>query len=167
MKPIHNARCAILLAGWLACSALAPAREANAAGPWGEVHFPISCQAGVQPAFDQAVAMLHSYEFGAAGKTFSAVARDDPTCAMAYWGLATTAMGSRFAGRTGPVALEKGWDLVQQAKALGAKTPREQAYIAAAEAFYRDADKQGYTQRIHAYAEALEQIYSKYPDDPE
>lgn len=167
MKPIRSARCAILLAVWLASWALAPARQASAAGPWGEVHFPISCQAGVQAVFDQAVAMLHSYEFGAAGKTFTAVAQDDPTCAMAYWGLATTAMGSLFAGRTGPIALEKGWDLVQQAKALGAKTPREQAYIAAAEAFYRDVDKRGYAQRIRAYADALEQIYIKYPDDPE
>jgi hypothetical protein len=98
MKPIHNARCAILLAGWLACSALAPTREASAAGPWGEVHFPISCQAGVQPAFDQAVAMLHSYEFGAAGKTFTAVARDDPTCS-AFVGKNSVGQPSPRAGR--------------------------------------------------------------------
>jgi tetratricopeptide (TPR) repeat protein len=167
MKPIRSARCAVLLTGWLASSALAPTRPANAAGPWGEVHFAISCEASVQATFDQAVAMLHSFEFGAAAKAFTAVAHDDPTCAMAYWGLATTAMGSLFAGRTGPVALEKGWDLVQQAKTLGAKTAREQAYIAAAEAFYRDADKRDQGQRMRAYTDALEQIYIKYPDDPE
>ena len=111
--------------------------------------------------------MLHSFAFGEAAKTFTAVAHDDPVCAMAYWGLATTAMGSLIAGRTGPVALQKGWDLVQQAKTLGAKTPREQDYIAAAEAFYRDADKRDRDQRMRAYADALEQIYNKYPDDPE
>lgn len=166
MKPIRSARCAVLLTGWLASSALAPTGEANA-GPWGEVNFPTSCETSVQAAFDQAVAMLHSFEFGAAAKTFTAVAHDDPTCAMAYWGLATTAMGSLFAGRTGPVALEKGWDLVQKAKSLEAKTSREQAYIAAAEAFYRDADKRDQGQRMRAYADALEQIYIKYPTDPE
>src|SRR5262249_1518659 len=141
MRPIQSARYTAIFAGLLALSALAPLRQAVAAGPWGEVHFPISCQASVQSAFDQAVAMLHSYAFGDAAKPFAAVAHEDPDCAMAYWGLATTAMGSLFAGRTGPVALEKGWGLVQQAKTLGAKTPREQAYISAAEAFYRDADK--------------------------
>jgi hypothetical protein len=167
MKPIRSARCAVLLTAWLASSALAPTRGANAAGPWGEVHFPISCQAGVQAAFDQAVAMLHSFEFGAAAKTFTAVAHDDPTCAMAYWGLATTAMGSLFAGRTGPVALEQGRDLLQKAKTLGANTSREHAYITAAEAFYRDADKRNQSQRMRAYTDALEQIYIKYPDDPE
>src|SRR5215470_19153174 len=159
MKPIRTLRYAAPLAALLASSALAPMRQAGAAGQWGEVHFPVSCQAGVQQAFDQAVAMLHSFSFGDAANTFAAVARDDPNCAMAYWGLATTAMGSLFAGRTGPTALGKGWDFVQQAKALGAKTAREQDYIAAAEAFYRDADRRSHGERMHAYAEALEQIY--------
>src|SRR5215475_1776974 len=167
MKPIRTMRYAALLAALLASSALAPMRQASAAGQWGEVHFPVSCQAGVQQAFDQAVAMLHSFSFGDAANTFAAVARDDPNCAMAYWGLATTAMGSLIAGRTGPAALGRGWDFVQQAKILGAKTPREGDYIAAAEAFYRDADKTDQGQRTRAYADALEQIYDKYPDDPE
>jgi hypothetical protein len=167
MKPIQGARYAAIFAGLLALLALAPLRRAVAAGPWGEVHFPISCQANVQRAFDQGVAMLHSYAFSDAANTFSAVAHEDPNCAMAYWGLATTAMGSLFAGRTGPVALEKGWNLVQQAKALGAKTPREQAYISAAEAFYRDADKRDQSQRLRAYTDALERIYINHPDDLE
>src|SRR5262245_307577 len=167
MKPIRSVQCAALIIGLLVSSALAPTRQAYAAGQWGAVHFPISCQAGVQSKFDQAVAMLHSFAFGDAAKTFTVVAHDDPDCAMAYWGLATTAMGSLIAGRTGPVALEKGWDLVQQAKSLGAKTPREQDYVAAAEAFYRDANKSDQAQRMRAYADVLEHIYNKYPDDPE
>src|SRR5215831_10314046 len=139
MKPSRSVRYAALIAGLLASAAVLPTRQASAAEQWGEVHFPVSCQAGVQQAFDQAVAMLHSFSFGDAANTFAAVAHDDPNCAMAYWGLATTAMGSLIAGRTGPTALGRGWDFVQQAKAVGAKTPREQDYIAAAEAFYRDA----------------------------
>jgi tetratricopeptide (TPR) repeat protein len=166
MNPIRSVRYAALIAGLLASSALASTRQAGA-GQWGEVHFPISCQVGVQPAFDQGVAMLHSFSFGDAANTFAAVAHDDPNCAMAYWGLATAAMGSLFAGRTGPAALGKGWDFVQRAKTLGANTPREEHYIAAAEAFYRDADKKDQGQRMRAYADALEHIYNKYPDDPE
>ena len=120
MQPIRSVRYAALITGLLASSALAPTREAGA-GQWGEVHFPVSCRASVQPAFDRAVAMLHSYSFGDAANTFAAVAHDDPNCAMAYWGLATTAMGSLFAGRTGPAALGKGWDF----RATGQNPGRE------------------------------------------
>src|SRR5215831_7183789 len=126
MKPIRSMRYAALIAGLLASSAPAPTRQASAADQWGEVHFPVSCQASVQPTFDQAVAMLHSYSFGDAANTFATVAHDDPNCAMAYRGLATSAMGSLFAGRTGPAALGKGWDFVQQAKP-SARRPRARA----------------------------------------
>src|SRR5262245_64906519 len=76
-------------------------------------------------------------------------------------------MGSLFAGRTGPCAVGKGWDFVQRAKALGAKPRRDQDYDAGAGAFYRHADKRSQGERMHAYANALKQIYDKYPDDPE
>ena len=33
--------------------------------------------------------------------------------------------------------------------------------------FYRDADKRDQAQRMRAYTDALEQIYNKYPDDPD
>src|SRR5262249_10543439 len=94
MKPNRSVRYAALIAGLLASAAVLPTRQASAAEQWGEVHFPVSCQAGVQQVFDQAVAMVHSFSFGDAAKTFTAVAHDDPNCAMAYWGLATTAMGA-------------------------------------------------------------------------
>src|SRR5262245_57559559 len=109
MKPGRGVRYAALITGLLVSSAVAQMRQANVAGQWGEAHFPVSCQASVQQAFDQAVAMLHSFSFGDAANTFAAVAHDDPNCAMAYWGLATTAMGSLIAGRAGPTALGKGW----------------------------------------------------------
>jgi predicted Zn-dependent protease len=167
MKLIRSLSYGSLIFGLTAWLALLPVHQASAAGQWGEVNFPISCRADVQHIFDQAVAMLHSFSFGDAAKAFTAVSRNDPSCGMAYWGLATTAMGSLFAGRTGPTALGQGWELVQKAKALGGKTPREQDYIAAAEAFYQDADKREHGQRLRAYADALKQIYNKYPDDPE
>src|SRR5262245_45617108 len=167
MKSIWNLPFGGFIAGLVAWLVLLPVHQASAAGQWGEVNFPVSCRADIQHSFDQAIAMLHSFSFGDAAKEFTAVARNDPSCGMAYWGLATTAMGSLFAGRTGPTALGKGWELVQKAKALGGKTPREQDYIAAAEAFYRDADQREQGQRLRAYADALKQIHVKYPGDPE
>src|SRR5262245_12887721 len=123
MKPNRSVKYVALIARLLASAAPLPTRQASAAGQWGEVHFPVSCQVSVQQAFDEAVAMLHSFSFGDAAKTFTAVAHDDPNCAMAYCGLATTAMGSPPAPRTAPAALRTGCDPVQQANALAPKPP--------------------------------------------
>src|SRR5262245_32884502 len=70
--------------------------HANVAKPFGEVHFPIACDIAVQEKFDLGMAMLHTFSFPAAAETFSSIAKEDPTCAMAYWGLAATAIGSLY-----------------------------------------------------------------------
>src|SRR5262245_29669852 len=56
----------------------------------GAVHFPVSCLPDVQPAFDRAVALLHSFNYEAARLGFRDVAQRDPACAMARWGEAMT-----------------------------------------------------------------------------
>jgi tetratricopeptide (TPR) repeat protein len=145
------------------------ALEAPCANPveqFGEVHFPIACNAGVQKEFDLAVAMLHTFSFPAAAKTFTAISQKDPECAMAYWGLAATAIGSLYGGRPGPMALQ-GEIAVKKAQAIGGKTSRERDYIATIEVFYRGVDRIDYATRVHAYANALERLHRKYPDDRE
>ena len=153
--------------GLMTASSMFFAAHSVAAKDWGDVHFPISCNEQVQPTFDRAVAMLHSYSFQEASRAFGEVLEADPGCVMGDWGLATSTMGSLFAGRTGPGALGKGWDYIQKAKSVGAKTDRENEYIDAAEAFFRDAEKTDQHQRLQAYADALAQLHEKYPDDLE
>ena len=58
--------------------------------PLGSVHFLISCDPSVQTTFDRGVALLHSFAFDTAEATFREVAAQDPDCAMAYWGIAST-----------------------------------------------------------------------------
>ena len=53
----------------------------------GTVHFPTSCAPAVAPRFDRAMALLHSFEFGAALRAFDEVLAADSTCAMAHWGI--------------------------------------------------------------------------------
>ena len=142
------------------------AKRANAGEHFGEVHFRVTCSARVQGKFDLALAMVHTFSFPAAARTFAAVSREDPDCAMAYWGVAAAAIGSLYGGRPGPTALE-GETAVARAKAIGGKTSRERDYIAAIEAFYRGAGKVDYATRVHAYADALKQLHRKYPDDQE
>src|SRR5262245_61920280 len=142
------------------------AQHANAREDFGKVHFPVACNASVQGEFDLALAMLHAFSFPAAAKTFMAVAQKDPDCAMAYWGLAATAIGSLYGGRPGPMALQ-GEQAVDKAKAIGGKNARERDYIAAVGAFYKGTDTLDYAARVSAYARALEQLRRKYPEDRE
>ena len=54
----------------------------------GTVHFPVSCAGSVQKSFARGVALLHSFWYEEAEKAFLQIAKDDPTCAMAHWGVA-------------------------------------------------------------------------------
>ena len=54
----------------------------------GTVHFPISCAASEQKPFARGVALLHSFWYEEAEKEFLEIAKDDPNCAMAHWGIA-------------------------------------------------------------------------------
>jgi hypothetical protein len=81
---------------------VAPTAPAFASEKLGKVHFPTSCAASVQPAFDRAVALLHSFWLDAAGKAFAGVAENDPGCAMAHWGTAMVLLGHPLAGARPP-----------------------------------------------------------------
>src|SRR5262249_11514814 len=55
---------------------------------FGKIHFPTSCNAELQPAFERAVALLHSFAYPEAANAFADIAAKDPKCAMAQWGIA-------------------------------------------------------------------------------
>jgi hypothetical protein len=54
----------------------------------GSVHFAVTCATPAQQAFDQAMALQHSFWYQAAHKGFSAALASDPQCVMGYWGIA-------------------------------------------------------------------------------
>jgi tetratricopeptide (TPR) repeat protein len=151
------------------CYASAATAQEKSAPPeqLGKVHFPVSCSAAAQQQFDRAVALLHSFFFPETVKAFTAVIETDPTCGMGYWGLAMSQRSNPLILPLDVAALKRGWEAVEKAKAAGPKTPREQEYIAAMEAYFRDPDQGGYKQRVEAYERAMEQLYQRYPDDPE
>jgi hypothetical protein len=132
----------------------------------GKVSFPVSCEPSVQPQFSSAVAMLHSFWYEKASDTFAAIAQKDPTCGMAYWGIAMTYYHQVWQA-PGPADLEAGIAAVEKAKLAGAKTQRERDYIAAIETFYKDADQLDYRTRALAYEKAVDQLQARYPDDHE
>src|SRR5690349_10743865 len=63
----------------------------------GTVVFPVSCNAVAQPHFNRAVTLLHSFEFGAAIDAFESTLKEDPSCAMAQWGIALSRWSNPFA----------------------------------------------------------------------
>src|SRR5438132_1196556 len=126
---------AIVVAGIVAASVVADEPEKI-----GQVRFAVSCRADVQKPFERAVALLHSFWYLEAAKAFTAVAQADPDCAIAYWGLAMSNW-TQIWSPPPPAALKRGWEAVEKAKAASAKTARERDFVAAAEAFFKDADK--------------------------
>ena len=132
----------------------------------GRVDFPVSCAPSIQAQFNSAVAMLHSFWYEKAEETFAAVAEKDPTCGMAYWGIAMTYYHQKWQA-PGPEDLKAGRTYVEKAKLVGAKTQRECDYIAAIEAFYDDSNKIDHATRALAYEKAMQQVQARYPDDHE
>src|ERR1700730_14591750 len=63
-------------------------QAATAAPQLGQVNFPTSCFAQAQTLMETGVALLHSFQYQQADQTFSAAAKRDPKCALAYWGKA-------------------------------------------------------------------------------
>ena len=166
-KPAPHLRSWTLVLGLYCAMAASHANaQSNADQRFGKVHFPVACNESVQDEFDLALAMLHSFSFPATAKTFMAVAQKDSDCAMAYWGIAATAIGSLYGGREGPMELQ-GEQAVEKAKAIGGKIARERDYVATVEVFYKGAKTLDYAARVRAYANALEQLHRTYPEDRE
>jgi len=134
----------------------------------GAVHFATSCEVAVQPQFDRAMALLHSFEFAAAIDGFGDTLRADPACGIAAWGLALSQWGNPFLASLRPVTqLAQGLGTVQRARQIGAKTERERAYIDAAATLYVDYDRTDQHARQVAYAQAMGRLAAAYPEDRE
>jgi hypothetical protein len=138
----------------------------------GKVSFDVSCAAAARPQFERGVALLHSFWYDAAEKAFLEVAKTDPSCAMAYWGVAMSNFHPIWAaGNPGAepskAELARGIEAVAKAKAAATQTERERDYIAAADAFYRDADTLDHRARSLAFEAAMARVYEKYPRDRE
>src|SRR6185312_8740987 len=87
----------------------------------GAVSFPTSCSAGVQKPFERGVALLHSFEYNAAAAQFQEVERQEPGCAMAYWGDAMS-LYHQLWDRPSNASLEKGAALIRKSQAASPKT---------------------------------------------
>lgn len=140
-------------------AATAPARLRDG---YGDVHFSITTRSTeAQKFFDQGVALMHSFWFYEADRSFERVAQLDPDCAMAQWGIAMSAVND--ARRD--AALKRAKELAPKASA------RERLYIDAVEARYSGerttVQNNGFLGASESYRRALRKIVAAYPDDNE
>jgi hypothetical protein len=135
----------------------------------GTVHFQTSCSPAAAPQFDRAVALLHSFEFGASIRAFSDVLVTDSTCAMAHWGIALSRWSNPMApGSRMPAQLEPGRASADTAGRLGARaSERERQYIAAVAQLYTDYEHVDQTTRVNAYERAMADLVARQPADTE
>jgi hypothetical protein len=131
----------------------------------GTVSFPTSCDPKVQPEFERGVAMLHSYWFNYAGKTFRAVLEQDPGCTIAYWGIALDLLGNTLSAPPSRQAAGEAWQALEKARMLPVKTEREREWLDAIRAYFRDYDKVPVETRLLAYNKAMRTLAERHPDD--
>lgn len=134
----------------------------------GKVNFANSCVPEVQDDLQRAVAMLHSFWFGTGEKTFRSVLAKDPACVIADWGIASLLMQNPLAGAGSPPQwAARAQAALDDAHRTGAKTQRENDYIEAVAAYYKDFAQHTERERQAARAKAYETLAARYPDDDE
>ncbi len=171
----------------LACSAPAqmamPEQTAGAGEKLGTVSFAVSCAPGVQAPFNRGVALLHDFWYSEAKRQFEQIERDDPSCAMAPWGVAMSQF-QQIWNRPGETESALSWAELRKAQSAAsqsganqsaasqspgrvagaASTERERAYIAALGGFFKPGQPD-YQARIDAYSAAMGRLYAEYPGD--
>ena len=90
----------------------------------------ISCASTVTAEFDRSLALLHNFWYARALEHFTQVAKDDPECAMAYWGAAMT-YNHPFWDPPSLTDEAAAWALVQKGMAAQKASAREKLYLAA------------------------------------
>ena len=157
----------VLLAGGLAAQDQVHAGSPRAT--LGTVHFMTSCTGPVAPQFDHAIALLHSFEFGAAIGGFTDVLATDSTCAMAYWGIALSRWGNPIAaGNRSPTVLAAGREAANAAARLAAAaSDRERDYVGAVGELFSDVEHRDQRTRVLAYEQEMKALAAKYPSDTE
>jgi tetratricopeptide (TPR) repeat protein len=131
----------------------------------GEVSFPTSCADDVGADFNRAVALLHSFEFEESRGVFTSIAERDMGCAMAHWGVAMTYYHPLWAPPS-ESDLEFGSAAATKAHGLPA-TEREEAYVEAIAAFYRDYETLDHRTRARVYEDAMAEVNTIAPEDRE
>src|SRR5215831_17945031 len=146
--------------------------EASAAVPLytnlGNLTYPITTPNPLaQRYFDQGLRLTYAFNHAEALRAFREAQRQDPTCAMCYWGEAFV-LGPNINAPMDETAGNPAVAAITKAKALAPRaSEREQALINALVTRYTDAPKTERAALDRAYAEAMAEATRRFPDDTE
>jgi tetratricopeptide (TPR) repeat protein len=166
---MESHRFLLLATSLLAVSILAPDNHLQQPGSgsdegFGQVHMDISCSPAVAADFDRALALLHNFWYVRAVERFNLVLKNDPGCAMAYWGAAMT-YNHPFWDPPSRADETAAWALVQKGLSAPEASRREKLYLAAVAMLYKDAGAGTKSGRDQNYRDAMAEAYVQYPDD--
>ncbi len=132
----------------------------------GDHKFPVTTNsARAQLFINQALMLVYGFNHAEAIRSFREAVRLDPTCAMAYWGMAL-ALGPNINMEMAPEAEPQAYELIQKAMALKKNaSEKEQAYINALSVRYTGAETPDRAALDQAYAEAMRELHNRYPED--
>jgi len=121
-----------------------------------------------QQWFNQGIQLLYGFNHDEAIRSFQEAAQHDPECAMAWWGVSYAA-GLHINNPEMPEHKAKlAWDAAQEAmKHVDQASPVEQALVRALATRYEYPNPADRTRLDQAYADAMEQAWEQFPDDPD
>src|SRR6266581_9256388 len=124
--------------------------------------------AEAQRYFDQGFAFLHGFNHRAAIRAFQQAAELDSKCAMAHWGVALACGPHINSMAVPPPAAELAWKELNLARKNAANaSPVEQALIDALAKRYANPQPEDRSGLDRAYADAMREVWKKFPDDPD
>jgi hypothetical protein len=113
------------------------------------------------------VALLHSFAYAAAEKTFLDVANHDPHCAMAYWGAAMTYFHQLWDPPIEPATASIAQKEILQAQQIGTDSKRERQFIHALSLVYQDSATAPYLTRALNYEHSMGDLAAQNRKDVE
>ena len=121
-----------------------------------------------QRYFNQGLAFLHGFNHRAAIRAFQQAAEIDPECAMTHWGVALACGPHINSMAVPPPAAELAWkELGLAQKNAGNASPVERALIDALAKRYANPQPEDRSGLDRAYADAMREVWKKYPNDPD
>jgi len=132
----------------------------------GRVAFQNSCSPRIGTSLNAGVSALYSFWFAESHQLFERATREEPDCAIAYWGVAMSDY-EQIEGHSLPegTQLADGQAAIARGEAAGRKTPREAAYLKAIAIIFDATGIPDHDQRVQLFSAAMGAIASSYPGD--
>ncbi|MEL7083668.1 MAG: hypothetical protein AAGM36_04135 [Cyanobacteria bacterium J06597_1] len=130
------------------------------------VHHSITTDSDIaQQYFDQGLALTYGFNHAEAVRAYREAVRQDPDCAMCYWGMAF-ALGPNINAAMDDEAVPEAYSAMQMAEELAENaSDRERAYIQALSARYSNAVVEDRSPLDTSFAEEMGKVVEQYPDD--